>query len=462
MYIAGSILSSAITFVSVPIAIHFIGDVKFAQLSLWALFLILAQVLDFGLSQLTIKHCSAFSSQTQKLRVLNENNRVLILIVFLLVIFSVVVPRPPGSVYDSISEWEWALLKISAVLNIKVAFNQSALAVLNRQLSYTTWQIVLSLCRFILPILMFVISDNFLIVTLYFLISTCILIVAGDIFVGINYLQTRFSLQDVRIAAGKLANSLLLYLSACIAIVLSILDRFIASNIFDSSDYTFYFANFALASAVNIVVLPFYRIFVGKMRHGFDAYNWKHSLRITNVQSYICLFTIASLLLYSEYLISVIGFQFTVDVYLVATISISLWGAANGWIIATEIMMNRRPAMQAWLILSAMLCYAIYLALQADISVLDLSMIWVFHGLIQTLICPLWGRQKFSIQFYYIWLKYAVFIPFMMIFPMYLLADLISGWSIILSVCAFLLFGMVIYATMSRHSLIDSQFSKLI
>jgi O-antigen/teichoic acid export membrane protein len=457
IYISGSIIASGVTFISVPLAIHYLGEEKFSQLSLWAIFLVLARILDFGICQSTIKHSSSKTLIIDKIFSIQESNKAIMVILLMLLPFSLLIPKPQSQIYNSVDFVDWTILKIAAILNLKVMFNQSAITILNRQLYYTLCQIILAFVYFILPIFIYLFCNDFTVVNLYFLISSVFFIILTDILIGINSLSF-YRLRDIsKIVSDKLAGSLLLYFSAIVSILLSVLDRFIASNFLSSFDYTEYFGNFALASAVNIVILPFYRLFIAKMRYGYYGYNRKYSLRITNIQSYICLITIACLLMYSEYAFRIMGINFKVDLELLSVISISLWGAANGWILATDIMMNRKPTIQAWLILLAMSLYAFYLAIQSSISNIDLAMVWVIHGLIQTFICPIWLKESFSWRSYVLWLKYVVFIPGLAVGSIFLVSYSVIIWSYELSALVFVVGVAILFSTITKHSLFDKK-----
>lgn len=461
-FIAASVLSSAITFISVPLALHILGQAKFAQISLWSLLLIFSQALDFGLSQMTLKQSSGLQTIKDKTDIIARNSAILLLIILVLTSSSLILPKPEGAIYDTIRPSEWVLLAVAVVLNIKVIFNQHMFAALDKQISYTIFQVFLSFSRFIFPILIYYIFDSYYCVLLYLIISCIITIIISDIYLGIFTTQFRSSAISIKIILNVFSGSLPLYLSASAAIILAVLDRFIGSLALKSSDYTIYFATFSLASAVNIAVLPFYRIFVGKMRYGYDSMNRKRSLRISNIQSYVCLTTVSFLILYSDYVISLAGLNFIFDANLLLILSLSLWGAANGWILATEIMMNRFSTIQAWLILSAMVVYLVYLYFQIDISLFDLSVMWIIHGIFQTFLCPIWAKKQFDPRFYMLWMSFVFLIPFLICLPIFIIPYIISFWSIEFSLLTFIILAMIAFLTIEHHALVDSRFEKLL
>lgn len=460
-YILGGVIASGMTFISVPLGIHFLGAEKFVQLSLWALFLIIAQIFDFGLGQSTIRQCSTTSILTEKTALIQENSKILLLIIGLLIVLVLLVPKPEGAAYDNISFTDWSILKVAMILNVKVIFNQSVFAILNKQLYYTIFQVLMAVARFIVPIFIYYYFLDFTVVTLYLLISSIIVIIVTDIHVGIKSFDAlRFS--DLFQAFMKNVRwSFLLYLSTMISISLAVLDRFIASFLLDSNDYATYFGTFALASAVNIAILPFYRIFIASLKNGYAGFNRNNALRITNIQSYICLVTIAFLILYSDIFFQIIGMNFEADKNLLIIISMSLWGAANGWILATDIMLSRKPTIQAWLILSAITSYLLYLSVQSTVSTQDLSIVWVVHGLIQTFICPIWMKESFSWKSYMIWIKHVVLIPFMVTASIFLLCYFFIDLSYILSFLLFTISVIILFFAVAQRSLFNGKAARV-
>lgn len=452
-YILGGVTASGITFISVPLGIHFLGAEKFAQLSLWALFLIVAQIFDFGLGQSTIRQCSTTSALTEKTVFIQENSKILLLIIGLLTVLILLIPKPEGAAYYDISLTDWSILKIAMIVNVKIIFNQSVFAILNKQFYYTIFLVFMAIVRFIIPIFIYYYFLDFTIVTLYLLISSIIVIIITDMHIGIKSFGTLHFSDLFQVFMKNVRWSFLLYLSTMVSISLAVLDRFIASFLLDSDDYTTYFGTFALASAVNIAILPFYRIFIASLKNGYAGFNRNNALRITNIQSYICLVTIAFLTLYSDMFFQIIGMNFEVDKTLLIIISMSLWGAANGWILATDIMLSRKPTIQAWLILSAITSYLLYLSVQSTVSSGDLSIVWVIHGLIQTLICPIWMKESFSWKSYLIWIKHVVLIPFVVTVSIFLLCYFFIDFSHLLSFLLFMISVITLFFALAQRSL---------
>lgn len=418
--LVGSALASFITFAASPLALQILDETQFAHLAIWAIFLIFVQLLDFGYSQLTIKICNQEKENKNKIRVIEDNNNVVYLFLIAWLLIFIFIPKPNGEVYDSFDFYQWVLFKISIILNLKIIFNQSSMIVLNKQFEYTVNQVIMSIFRFIIPIFVYFYSNSIDIVLFYYIVKAVLFIVYTDRVVGIRTLNSINIGKSIRILKGGFSASLALYSSASVAILLSVMDRMIASKLLDATDFVLYAATFSLASAVNIVVLPFYRIFVGRMVSLGRVYNQKNALRISMIQSYVCLFTIAFLCLYSEYIIYIIDIKYPIDFKLLVIISLSLWGAANGWIIATEIVLSAKATFQAYLILCAMIFYNLYLIFQRNISIYDISIIWAFHGFVQTFICPIWMSSYSSRKRYVIWIYSVV------IFPLFVVGVIVS------------------------------------
>lgn len=409
--LAGSVLASFITFAASPLALQILTEAQFAHLAIWAIFLIFVQLLDFGYSQLTIKMCSQEKDLKSKIKIIENNNQIIFIFLLASIFIGIFIPIPIGGIYDSFNSTEWELFKISIILNLKIVFNQNAMIAINSQFDYVKNQIYIAAFRFIFPIFLYFYSNKLEIVFIYHIITTIIFIIYTDRIIGID---TRNSIQlkkSINALKSGFSYSFAFYISASMAIFLSVFDRIIASKLLETNDFVLYAATFSLAAAVNIVVLPFYRIFVGRMGAIGRIYNQKNALRISSIQSYICLFSITFLCLYSEYLISIFGINYPIDFTMLVIISLSLWGAANGWIIATEILLSVKPTLQGYLILSALIFYTIYLLFQQDVTIYDISIVWVFHGLIQTFICPIWMSSYQAKKRYKIWIYLVVFFP---------------------------------------------------
>jgi hypothetical protein len=456
--LAGSALASFIIFAASPLALQMLDEAQYAHLAVWAIFLIFVQVLDIGYSQLTIKMCSNEASFDKKIEIIINNNNVIYLLIIFAIIFTIVVPKPSGDVYESINSMQWLVFKISIILNLKISYNQSSMIVLNKQFEYTVNQIYLSISRFIAPIIVYYLTNSIYFVLSYYIFSTIIFIIYTDRIIGINLLNSIKFKEAFFSIKNNFPLSISLYLSSAIAIILSVMDRLIASKILEMNNFVLYSATFSLASAVNIIVLPFYRVFVGRISSFNRIFNQKNALRISLVQSYVCLFIVSFIFLYSTYIISFLNIKYPIDIYLLLIISISFWGAANGWIIATEIILSESAGFQAYLIFSAMVLYCIYLFFQKSISIYDVSTIWIFHGFIQTFICPIWISKYNIAKKYLIWVRYVVIIPFIVVAfvssILYIISIYSKMYSIIAFFMSFCLFGLLI----SRSSSIRKAF----
>jgi O-antigen/teichoic acid export membrane protein len=425
--LAGSAFASLLAFAASPISVEYLGELRFAQLSIWILLVTFIQIFDFGISQHTTKRCTDSSNLIEIHEIIRQNNSILIIIIFFLTPISLLIPKPISSIYITISETQWVLLKISVLLNLKIIYNQCAFVILDKQSQFSFLQIIIVFCRFIFPTMVFYVSDNFTIVIIYFLISSIIIVLCTDIHLGLNsYSKWNFS-SIFRNIRPQIKLSFKLYLSGAVAIILGVLDRIIASYTFDVATYAKYIATFTLASAVNIVVLPFYRFFIGSMRASSRTYNQKNALRISVIQSYACLLAIGFICQYGEQAIGLIGSDFPIDITLLVIFTLSLWGAANGWIIASEIMLHDRPTLQAHLITATMLLYFFYLLFQQEVSPVDLSVIWAIHGMVQTFACPVWMSEKFKLARYVGWIGHVVLKPVLIVGAL-VFASYSSSW----------------------------------
>lgn len=456
--LAGSALASLITFAASPLALQILDETQFAHLAIWAIFLIFVQILDFGYSQLTIKMCSKELECGNKIRVIEGNNHIIYLFLIASIFVIIFVPKPSGEVYKSFGLLQWVLFKISIILNLKIIFNQSSMIVLNKQSEYTINQIYLAFSRFILPIFVYFYSQSLNAVLVYYIIITSIFIVYTDRVVGINTLKSIDLRKSFIILRESFSSSFALYSSASIAILLSVMDRMIASKLLYTKDFVLYAATFSLASAVNIVVLPFYRIFIGRMYPHGRAYNQKNALRISSIQSYVCLFSITFLCLYSDFIIDSFDINYPIDFKMLVMLSLSLWGAANGWIIASEIMLSVKATFQAYLILCAIIFYAVYILFQSHISIYDISIIWVIHGVIQTFICPVWISSHNIRKRYIIWIYSVVIFPIFVIGVITSILYWIGLQSQIYSIIAFFVFFISCALIVSRGSAIKKAF----
>ena len=409
--LAGGAVASLIAFLASPLSVQLLGERKFAQLSIWILLVTFVQILDFGFSQMTMRRCTHASQYTEKQQIIVENNSIFLLLICILAPLSLLIPKPDSAIYITITEAQWIMFKISIILNLKVVYNQTALVISNRQNEFTILQNAIVFSRFVFPIFVYYLTESFTSVLVYFLTSTLILILATDLRLGLKW-RLSFDLASTASLARKdLKPALHLYTSGAFAITLGVADRIIASYIFDLSTFAQYIATFTLSSAVNIVVLPFYRFFIGSIRTFSREYNQKNAMRISAVQSYACLLAVGFICLYGIPVIEALGLVYPVDLSLLVIFTLSLWGAANGWIIAAEIMLHSRPTFQAKMIAVTIILYVLYLLVIEDPKPLDLAMIWAIHGVVQTFVCPLWISEKFRLARYARWLAQVVLKP---------------------------------------------------
>lgn len=409
--LAGGAIASLIAFLASPLSVQLLGERKFAQLSIWILLVTFVQILDFGFSQITTQRCTHATQYTEKQQIILENNSIFLLLICILAPLSLLIPKPVSPTYITITEAQWIIFKISIILNLKVVYNQNALVIRNYQNDFTILQNVVVFSRFILPIFVYYMTENFTSVLFCFLASTVIIILTTDLRLGLKWRLSFDLASTTSIVRRDFKRALHLYTSGAFAITLGVADRIIASYIFDLSTFAQYVATFTLASAVNIVVLPFYRFFIGGIRSFSREYNRKNAMRISAVQSYACLLAVCFICLYGIQVIEALGLLYPLDLKLLVIFTFSLWGAANGWIIAAEIMLHSRPAFQAKLIAVTMILYGLYLLVIEDPKPLDLAMIWAIHGVVQTLVCPLWISEKFRLARYTRWLAQVVLKP---------------------------------------------------
>jgi O-antigen/teichoic acid export membrane protein len=435
--LVGGAIASLIAFLASPISIALLGELKFAQLSIWIIIVTFVQILDFGFSQNTIRMCAKFSNKKDKEKIIKENNSIFILLVAIISIASLFVPKPTSQTYQLITDSQWIIFKLSIAFNIKLVYNQNALIIINKQHEYTLFQIFIAILRFIIPIIVYYISNNFTIVLIYFALSTIIIVIILDYNLGISIFPSLNMKSTVDLMKNQIRSALHIYTSGAMAIAIGVFDRILASYFFDASTFANYSFTFTVSSAVNILVLPFYRFFVAGIHPSSRVYNQKNALRISALQSYACLLAVGVLCLYSPQLVHVLGLADAIDVRLLVIITLSLWGAANGWIVASEIMLHSRPAFQAKLMAVTMLLYFVYLALRKDIQPFDLAMIWAMHGVIQTFVCPIWMSDKFNLSRYALWMAQVVFKPSLVVGSIVLVSYHAASLSMILSFAVF-------------------------
>lgn len=453
--IAGGAFASLIAFAASPLSVELLGELKFAQLSLWIILITFVPVLDLGVAQNTIRQCSNANTVSEKAAIISRNNHLIILIICCFIPISALLPKPDSPVYATITDSEWLIFKSSIILNLKVGYNQSCFLARNKQFLLTKLNAIIAVLRYLFPILVYVVTEEFSAVTVYFLISTFVIIYLTDRKLGLHW---RASLPISAATSNfreNLRPSLYLYMSAACALILSVLDRILVSYIFDIQNFAEYIATFTLASAVNIVVLPFYRFFIGGLRASNQIYNQKNALRMSAVQSYACLLTAGFLCLYGVELIRALGLAFPIDVGMLIIFTLSLWGAANGWIIAAELMLRNQPTLQARLIGVTICAYLAYLAWRPNPQSLDLAMVWIIHGVIQTFICPLWLSDKFRLTRYGNWLKHVVLKPSLVVCPIIISSFIVLPFSTVSSLIIFTLGALTIATILIRSGVIE-------
>jgi hypothetical protein len=309
--------------------------------------------------------------------------------------------------------------------------------ILNKQNYFTLFQNILAISRFVFPIFVYYVSNNFTYVLLYFIISTIVLIAVTDLYLGIKFVSLINALAALSIIKLHVKSAMSFYISGSSAVLLAVVDRILASYMFDSVVFAKYSFTFTLASAVNIVVLPFYRFFLGLIRPSSRVHNQRNALRISAMQSYACLLAVGFICLYGSAVMQMFGLSFSIDVGLLCVFALSLWGAANGWIIASEIMLRSRPAFQGKQIAAAIALYFAYLVIKGNPQPIDVAMVWVFHGLIQTFICPLWMSSRFSFSRYMLWLKNVVLKPSLVVGSLLAASYYVAIHSVLLSIAIF-------------------------
>lgn len=409
--VTGGAFASLIAFIASPLSVGLLGELKFAQLSLWIILVTFVQVLDFGFSQNTTRKCTNVNTSSEKTAIVHENNSIFLLLICVLAPLSLFVPKPISPTYETITETDWIIFKLSIILNLKIIYNQCALIIHNRQIDFIIFQNAIVFVRFIVPIFVYYMSNDFTVVLIYFLVSTLVIIYVTDLRLGLRWHASLGVTMAILSFRDQIKPSFYLYTSGALAIILGVLDRVLGSYLFNVDGFAEYVATFTLASAVNIVVLPFYRFFVGGLRASNRVYNQKNALRISAIQSYACLLAVGFICLYGVQVIQMLGLAFPINVSTLIIFTLSFWGAANGWIIAAEIMLHSRPTLQAKLIAVTMGLYFAYLVFRRDHQAVDLAMIWVIHGVIQTFVCPLWMSDKFRLSRYTYWLRHVVLTP---------------------------------------------------
>lgn len=447
--------ASLIAFASTPIAIHMLGDLRFSQLSVWLIYVAFIQLFDFGLTQYAVKLCASTNKFEDKHDIIKQSTSSITCLVYLLLIVSIIIPKPSIGVYNSYTNIDWLLFKFSIIINLQLIHHQSMLVMLNRQHQYTMNQIAQAVSRYLIPVMIYFWQDDLTLVFVYQFLAALAMSIFGAFQLDLPIISVLKPTFSVKVIGARIYSSVFLYLSSASAVLLGVLDRLIASYILQPTAFTLYVASFTLASSINIIVLPFSRIYTANLRPVSRKFNQKNALRITAVQSYACLLSVGFIYLFSDDVLTLLGVDYPIDARVLVMISLSLWGIANGWIIATEIILNHRPAFQAILIIFAMACYLIFLKITDTYTIFNLTFIWIFHGILQTFVGPVWLTGKFRLKRYMFWQRHVVVLPFISIATLCIFVILLEAFHGGLAIIAFLCGSSLVAFLIYRKGVFD-------
>jgi hypothetical protein len=410
----GTVISTLITFISVPLALNYISNINYSVITLWSLYLIFVQLLDFGICQFVSRKCTFHNDYNRKLIVAKKYNSIIIILMFIALFISIVVPKFESEVYNSLDIISWTLFKISVIVNLKIIYNQAVLNILNRQFLYSIMQIILSLFRYILPIFLYIIGFDVLEVVIYYLISSLIILLFTDYSIGFNYSllsknKIIFYLNNEIIKNNSMR---ILYYPAVLATILNLSDRIIASNSLSVKSFITYSSTFTLASSVNIIVQPFYKLLIANLKGNCNYENNKLIYNLTLLQSYYIIFVGTSIYILSEFIFQYFFIGLEPNKTLLLFLLFSFWGAANGWLLATEIGFYKNSYIQIFSILSAILLFFVLISFN-ELDVFILCSIWIIHALIQMFVIPIFIGKKFNFNIYLKWILSINIYPFL-------------------------------------------------
>jgi O-antigen/teichoic acid export membrane protein len=408
---AATVLASGLTFVSVPFSIHLIGPESHALLALWTALIVVVPLVDLGVSLAMQRAVLHVRTDTRKRVVLQTYLDAATVVFCILFVLSVFVGLPGSGIYAGLSDAEWFAFKGCLLLNLRMVYFQAALLVTGDHGRFGRLLIGLAVARgFVPPVAWYFFSDFVAVGVFLFGLGWWAESRLMKL-LGLVYRCPSKLLRSFARVSGELRLVAALYASSAAAALLGSVDRLAGSSMLSAAAFTAYTSVFLLASCVNLIIQPFYRILVSRLSSQDAEANYHLILRLSIYQSYLALTVVGIVAIFGQRIFTVLLPQVTYDARLGVLFGLSLWAAGNGWLRAYETMMLRVPLLQCGLVLAALSIYAVVLLVADSLSALHLASVWVIHGCIQTFVLPLVEARHRTIERYGGWILRVVILP---------------------------------------------------
>jgi len=437
----GVVLTSLITFITVPLFTNSVGIEVYAIFAIWLVSLNLFQCLDFGLST-TLIHCKEKSGyNTNNYHIAQSFERLLFIFSFLFLLGLGLFNFPEGNVYKSITEdcGEGALFLffIPILFNNLFKFYSHGMLSHSEMKTYNTFIVINEFSKQIIGFIIYWYFRDWMYFFVYQCLSSlCLAYFAKKCFYNPFTERTDVNLEFLKkITIKNYKFMLIVFVSSLAGGVLSSIDRFTLSTSLSLSSTGLYASCFVIASVINMVVQPFHKISLPLFVQLVKESNKLLANKFFNLSSLLSILTVY-LAFFMYYYLSVY-IDFIVDDRslhniageIILMLGLSFWLISCGWLSSNLLQAKGVPSIQLWNIIFAIIVggiISIYYVEQGYI--LAATLIWLVHGLIQCSVLPIKLAQKIKEISLFAWYKIVIFMPLSRVILLFIFLESISAF----------------------------------
>lgn len=434
----GVILTSFITFITVPLFTNLVGIEEYAIFTIWLVSINLFQCLDLGLSTTLIQSKKKSGYTCNNYYIAKSFELVLfffsVLFFFALSVFNL----PEGNVYERIIEdcGEGALFLFFTpiLLNNFVKFYSHGMLSHFEMRTYNTFIVVNEFSKQIIGFLVYwYFRDWFYFFIYQCVASFCLAWFAKMVFYSPFNNKGRLNLRYLKaIVIKNYKFTLIIFFSSLAGGALSGIDRFTLSANLSLSSTGLYASCFVVASVINMVVQPFHKVsmplFVQLIKEKNELLSQKF-FSLSSLLSIITVYLAFFLYYFSPLYIDIIVVDKTLHDLagrIILMLGLSFWLISCGWLSSNLLQAKGVPSIQLWNIIMAVVIGGLISTYYISKGyVIAATLIWLVHGVIQCTVLPINLSKRIKGVTLFAWYKNVLFNPLIRILLLFIFLETI-------------------------------------